>query len=349
MRDGLTPDASVNRPGIDPGYIAFRLELQTRHIRLEWRIHVLNVKNRFGPGYGVSGESVQSWVWRQLHVALPDDWELLQFSRNAQAGRCAFADRYQFRFELNWRIVEGTPDFDRMLSDYRGRLEEDGLQRITARECADWRGVHGEMPDGRVTSRYGNYFRSLRCLVEIVFLWPKRRNPEIEEEVLRSVMAEPANESGQARWIALGMEIHTGAGFEFERCDAEPAHGHFCFTAERRRLWDHFSRRGLVSHWMTQPLEEWQRGQVPKEYGIVDQRQRNRGDHRISRIVARRKTPVLIDWIFGRREYHVATWLCPEDGRLYSLSRQAPKGRFFTRAKRPPAALRCCRKVEVAL
>lgn len=291
---------------------------------------------------------MRDWIWRQLHISLPDDWELLQFSRNPQTGRCAFADRYRFRFELNWRIVEGTPDFDRMLSDYRARLEEDGLTDTQRRQCAGWQGVCGTMKDGRATTRYGGFFDRQHCLVEAVFLWPKRRNPPIEEEILSSLRPEPITPKGQARWLALGMDALTGSQFHFEHCTADPGHALFSFTAEHRRLWDHFSRRGMVRHWLHEPVPDWQRKSVPKGFSIVRNRNVDIHGHSVHRLEAVKTHPVLPDWLFGRREFHCASWLCPRDGRLYHLSRQAPRRRGNA-PRRPPPVLRCCSDVEVSL
>ena len=130
---------------------------------------------------------MQSWVWRQLHVEVPEEWELLQFSRNPQTGRCAFADRYQFRFEVSWREVPGAPDFQRLLSDYRSRLEEDGLSAVRPLQGGVWQGVAGVLPDGRTTCRYGAYLAPVQCLVEAVFLWPKARHEPLETAVLASL------------------------------------------------------------------------------------------------------------------------------------------------------------------
>ena len=65
------------------------------------------------------------WIWRQISLRLPATWEMLQFSTEYPQGRCAFADRYQFRFELTWGNVKGEPDYDRMITDYTGKLERE--------------------------------------------------------------------------------------------------------------------------------------------------------------------------------------------------------------------------------
>jgi hypothetical protein len=292
---------------------------------------------------------VQSWVWRQLRVELPDDWELLQFTRNRQTGRCAWADRYQFRFELNWREVPGAPDFERMLSDYRSRLEEDGLTDTARIQCSGWQGVSGVLPDQRTTCRYGSHFAPLGCLVEAVFLWPRTRHLPTETAVLASLRPEPPSAAGHVRWQALGMELLTGSGGLLEECTADPAYAQFNFSFGRRRNWERFSRRGMLPAWLRGPVPDWQRRAVPRGFRTLEERQEDRHGHTIARLRAERRLPLLPDLIWGRRELRAAAWVCPRDGRLYQLCREGYGPIGAKGAAEPPPALRCCADLEVTL
>ena len=84
----------------------------------------------------------QEWIWREFRCVLPADWEMLQFSRHGDRGRCAFADRYLFRFELDWRVVPAEPEMARMMSDYRAKLTTDGsLTEPNNVQLPGWHGV----------------------------------------------------------------------------------------------------------------------------------------------------------------------------------------------------------------
>ncbi|MBN2451664.1 MAG: hypothetical protein JXR77_14845 [Lentisphaeria bacterium] len=290
---------------------------------------------------------MQSWIWRQLRVHLPDDWELLQFTRNPATGRCVFADRYQFRFELDWRQVSGRPDMERILGDYRGRLEEDGLKDPRRISHGGREGVSAGLPDGRASSRFGLYFEAEQCLVEAVFLWPRRRHDATEAAVLDSIAPEPVTPSGQGRWKAFGLDLRTGAHYTFEKCIAEPARHQVSFSAEKRRVWDHFSRRGMVEQWLDVGLSPWLRRQVRHGYRVEREVRQERATHTLHRLQAYRRHVNIVDLMYGRRRVDAACWICPEDGRLYHLSREAPMGR--RPRTRPGAALRCCGGLEVAL
>ncbi len=291
---------------------------------------------------------MQSWVWRHVHLRLPDDWELLQFTRNPALGRCAFADRYQFRFELCWREVPGAPDFARMLTDYQARLDEDGLQDTRRIQCAGWQGVSGVLPDRRTTCRYGAHLADLGCLVEAVFLWPKDRRSDIESAVLESLHSEAPTAEGLVHWQAFGLDLHTGRGGRLEYCRADPGLAEFGFSFGRRRVWERFSRRGLLAQWLTVPVPEWQRRSIPKGFRMLQSRQEDQHGHSIARLSAERSSPRLADFWQGRREYRAAAWRCPHDGRLYQVSREAPRGRGVD-PRWPPVSLRCCADLEVVL
>ena len=292
---------------------------------------------------------MQSWVWRQLQVELPDEWELLQFTRNPQIGRCAFADRTQFRFEINWRAVPDAPDFERLLADYRSRLDEDGIRETRRLHCGGWPGVYGVLPDRRVTSRYGAYLATLGYLVEIVFLWPKTRHEPTETQILTSVRPEEPTPAGQIRWRAFGMDLLTRAGSFLEHCRADPAFAQFTFSSQRRRTWEHFARRGMLPHWLHEPVPDWLRHNTPRGFRTTVERQQDTCGHTVATTRAERKTPRLPDLFLGRREYAAAAWICPRDGRLYQLSREAYRGTGQRPPAPPPGVLSCCPDLEVTL
>ena len=99
-------------------------------------------------------------------------------ARNPQAGRCAFADRYQFRLELSWKVVPGAPDFNRMMSDYAAKLIEEGEEKPEPVDGGPWKGlcVHAQ---GQLSTRFGRFFPGESCLVELVFPWPEERDEKL--------------------------------------------------------------------------------------------------------------------------------------------------------------------------
>jgi len=292
---------------------------------------------------------VQRWIWRQLRVELPEDWELLQFSRSPETGRCAFADRYQYRFEISWLRVPGPPDFERVLTDYRARLEEDGLTGTRRLQTAGWHGVSGLLPDQRTTCRYGTHVPALGFMVEAVFLWPKARHEPTEMEVLHSFRAEPPSAAGQVRWQAFGLDLLAGAGDVLEACRADPGFHELRFSTARRRNWERFSRRGLLAAWMREPVAQWQRRQAPRAYRVLDDREEERCGHAVAILRCQRRHPLLADLLYGRRHVAAAAWICPRDGRLYQVLQEGYPRAGRRGQARPAPALRCCPDLEVSL
>jgi hypothetical protein len=283
---------------------------------------------------------MQLWIWRRLHVMLPDDWELLQFSKNERVGRCAFADRYGFRFELNWRVVPGRPDFDRMLSDYESRLLEQGMEKPRRCRRSAWRGIAGLM-DGRLTSRFGRFFEEISCLAELVFLWDDARDESVEHNVLNSVRVE-ADRDGLRRWRAFGMDLLATADLKMTRCTAEAASVEMVFGDDRGVHVERFTRRGLVSSWLSDPLDHWLRRWAGREIRAAERREERLAGHDVARLTGgRRRIGIL------RRPLRcdAAAWICPEDGRLYGVSRIAPAtGDSHDLAGR---RLACCSAMEL--
>jgi hypothetical protein len=285
---------------------------------------------------------VQTFIWRNYRFELPDDWEMLQFTRNPQVGRCAFADRRQFRFEMNWRTVSALPDFDRMLADYQSRLEEEGLAETRRLEHHRWQGVSGR-EERRLTTRYGRYFPEDKSLLEVVFLWPKDRDVALEKRILDSFFLElPAD--GLAHWRAFGMDFHVSASHDFWKAYAQPTSMQLKFTAQKGYREQRFARFGMVDEWLGTNPGVWLRTWIPRGFRLDQQTRHIRDGHEIFTIKGLRKLPTAKDWFRGRREIKASAWICPQHKRLYSLL-LVSTGRVVDQESR--IGLRCCEHMEV--
>lgn len=257
---------------------------------------------------------MRTWTWRHLAVNLPEEWEMLQFSRDPAAGRCAFADRHRFRLELSWRQVAGPPDFERMLHDYEARLTERGMTDGQRVHRGAWRGLSGRL-DGRPMTRYGAHVPGERCLVEAVFIWPDAVDPVLETLVLGSLHAAPPEADGCRRWRAFGMDMRVPAGLELAEVTVQPAHAETHFAEGRRDV--RFARRGLVPTWLRTPVDAWLLHWLPTNARPAPAGTHSLacGTHTVAQINGVRRTRR----VFGRgRPFRAEAWLCPGDGRLYS-------------------------------
>lgn len=258
---------------------------------------------------------MERWIWRKFEFVLPDDWEMLQFSRNPASGKCAFADRAQFRFEVNWRQVTGAPDFDRMISDYMHNLIEHGMTDGRRVSSGQWTGLEGRV-DGRMMSRFGWYSTKEACVVEVIFLWPSVPDKRLEGDVLGSFRDSLPDDQGRIRWRAFGLDVAVPEGWSLDHCRMEPACAQMIFKHKLNRRGEaRFSRRGMIDEWLRDPVGKWLASsaaemledmQPPAEEGVgVHRRVMIKGSHRLP---------------FGRKQPGFAQgWVCPRDGRLYSL------------------------------
>jgi hypothetical protein len=290
--------------------------------------------------------TVRLWIWRDWRIEVPDDWEMLQFSRNPRQGSIAFADRYQFRFELHWREVAGPPDFGRMMSDYEARLKEQGMAKPGRVQRGAWQGIEG-VTDGVLSTRFGRYFPVAACLVEVVFLWPESWDSDLTGEILDRIELEPVRPDGLRRWRAFGMDCLVSPRLDLDECDVQPACVELRFSDAKRHTVERFARRGMVSDWLKVPMPDWLRTWAGREARVLASRSVERGQHRVEGLVAESRAPGLAGAIFKYCRSETAAWICPRDKRLYSvaLTRLARGGR--DEGSQAVGRLSCCSGMEL--
>lgn len=262
---------------------------------------------------------MNTWIWQQVRVELPDEWEMLRYSRNPETGHCGFADRYQIRFELHWRRVPGPPDRERMLADTMSRLQDRGVANVERTHTGDWDGLVGT-EDGKTVSRFGRYFAAEGFLLELVFLWPDGRDANAEQDLLARVAAEPARD-GMRRWRAFGLDMCVPEGFELAECRQHAARAEFVFRAPRGVGELRFVRLGMAPVWLQDPVETWLRTQVPAGVRIDEASTRQTDGHAVAYLAGRAKR-----WCRGvrlhRPECEFWATICPADGRVYMVARR---------------------------
>ncbi len=259
-----------------------------------------------------ASEKTTEWVWHQIGLQVPVAWECLQYSRNPDVGRCAFADRYGFRLELNWRRFKSEPDFERMLKDYARSLES-SWGKVRSVTCRSWPGLTGKRGKEAV-SRFGRYLHDIGLLVELVFIHEDRRDKELEARLLPTVRVVAPDDAGYQQWRAFGMEMHVPARFTIAQCVVEPARIGLRFDGARRPDRWIFRRYGMVDSWLKQPLRDWLAQQADAEVRDIRPESTTRGSIGIERLNGRWKPRGLL---LPRGQFASSAWVDPEDKRLY--------------------------------
>lgn len=252
------------------------------------------------------------WIWRQLAIRLPADWECLQFSSDSDVGRCGFADRRRFRLELNWRTFKAEPDFDRMMKDYGVSLEGT-WEGIRSLRCRGWPGITGRRGKEAV-SRYGAYFEALKLLVEVVIIHDERRDEGLDARILNTVEPVLPDTQGRQRWRAFGMDIFVPVSFKLAECVSQPARAGIRFDGPRKPDRWIFRRYGMVKSWLTLPLRDWLTAQLEEPVRQARHETITKGNRHIERITG--------DWrprglLLPRGLYVTEAWQNEIDGRLY--------------------------------
>lgn len=259
---------------------------------------------------------MQTIIWRNIELAVPPDWEMLQYSLNRERGRCAMADRYQIRFEWNWRMVEGAPDFDRMIGDYQTQLAEQKKVLAThAETVAGWRGFHGRLQDQTTMSRFARYFVEEKLLLETVFLWPAKRDAQLEYQVLSTARYVAPTADNSRRWKAFGLEITVPGTLPPRRLAVEPARVAFRFGKRKDETYtQEYRRLGMTAEWLQVPVPEW----LQKQSGrLTDRASRTHGGHEIHTATFELKLAFLHRFRGLKLRRRAEAWICPEDERLY--------------------------------
>jgi len=258
------------------------------------------------------------WIWRRLAIELPADWEMLQFSTEYNRGRCAFADRYHFRCEINWSIFAGEPDYGRMVGDYISDLErKKKLADTTTLHVSGWHGFTGLFESER-TSRFGSFIKELGVLVECVLIWPDVRDTHREAGILQSIRIAPDEPAGRQRWRAFGMDMTPPAGAMIESCTAQPARAECSFTDPKSGNTWLFTRLGMVRNWLHQDPGVWLAQQL-KPWDVRDLRTAQSTGKGSTSVVTVTGLGKPLGFHLRRAPVEATAWIDPVDGRLYAV------------------------------
>lgn len=264
---------------------------------------------------------MQEFVWRHLRFELPDGWELLLYTTSAERGRCMFADRYEYRLELNWQTVPGRPDFERMVSDYAAALHaEPAVQAVDPMQAGEWQGLVSTSRTAVIT-RCGRYLPGEKTLIELVFIWPEKRETTLERRILDSFRDVPLAADGRRRWRAFGMDLRVDGALQLHACKALPGTARMVFQ-DPKHAWreERYERLGLVAQWLKGPVAEWLRLRLPPTVSVTSEEHCDVAGHAVE--VIRGDAPVG-GWrrlLRRRAPFTALAWVCPADGRLYCAS-----------------------------
>lgn len=277
---------------------------------------------------------MQETVWRHLRWCHPAEWEMLLYSKNPDVGRCTFADRYQYRLEVNWTAAPKPPNLERLLDDARSRVMAGNAEStVLLKTVAGWSGLVAREAKQHF-SRFARYFPTGQLLVEVVFRWPGERDTDLEREVLRSMREEPVVD-GRQRWQAFGMTMRVAEGLPLTECVVQPGLARLAF-AQAGGHEVHFERLGMVDEWLQVSVADWLRRRAPRGARALQLTESMSDAHAVQRLTGLLRKRGLRHW--RGLPYTAHAWRCPADGRIYC---QTVTGKMTL-----PARLACIDGVE---
>ena len=287
---------------------------------------------------------MKTWIWNDIHLQLPDDWEMLLFSKNPASGKCTFADRYQYRLQVCWQELENEPEIDKMVTEYRLTLKEDqSIRSVTRKRLGDWLGLTYKQ-SGKPTARYAYYFQATKKLIEVIMPPADEADAFDHAEVLHSIAIKPPEGKEPRDWCAFGLNAKTPANLLLQQCEVLPARVRMTWASGQKKQKDLeivIQRLGMVHRWLKGEISDWLKIQLPTEAKILDSGQIHMDRHTVERMSGKLATKGMKRLRSKSRIFEANAWLCPEDNRLYSIATYGDEQQF----KETPASSRqlsCC-------
>ena len=287
------------------------------------------------------------FIWRNFQLQLPDEWEMLRYDKDKSNGRCVYADRYQHRLELSWRVVSRPPELDKLLDDYKKKWAQEVETEIgESVKVAGWLGFLTTVA-GEVHSHFLRYFPDEKTAIELIFLWPEERDKGEEREILTSFAMEPCVD-GLRRWAAFGLDFLVSDDLDISYSRIEPGNAQLAFgILNEQGREERFERYAFLEDRLKEPLAAWLKHRLPRgvvQESVVDYTQVG---HIITGITGKWYPNFFMRWLRRGKKFASYAWVCPVDKRLYYL--HLIEDMTVTQSRAVGVRLACCDDIlEVA-
>ncbi|MBA4387470.1 MAG: hypothetical protein C0404_05775 [Verrucomicrobia bacterium] len=256
--------------------------------------------------------------WRGIRVSHPRDWEIVFASSHGHPGKCSFADRRYERLRVQWREMKGTMNFRKLLEDEVGKKREEGKRaEVLTGQAEGWHGVIERTGQGNLVHA-GKVFAGDELYVEATFIWPGRRDRNLENAILEGTG--PGRSPG--RWQAMGMRVQAPAGLELLRYSSDVGQTAWEFgpSPGSKGLSLTVKRLAVPRYWLKVPLARWLEAGVGVGAKIVEQKPLRMNGHEAAMVLSRRGPAGAWDKVRGRKLMTLeVAWKCPVEERVYHL------------------------------
>ena len=273
--------------------------------------------------------------WRGMEIAHPSDWEPGFLSPAGKPGRCVFVDRRFQRLEVQWKRAAREPNLRQMYQRVGKSYRDHPSSALTG--ARGWEGMVRREEKSSIVYA-GRHFKSERWLVQVVLIWPGRRDRQVERAVLASIA--PQAKGDAARWQALGLSAVVPSAYELASHSSEVGRVRWDFERPgARKAGLTIERIALGQFWLTESLADWLKGEVPSGFRAGRQRAVDLGGHPAAAVHSRRAALRR-----GTRRVDLA-WTCPGQDRVYRVGVWQRTVRDIDWPR--PLAVHCCRPVLI--
>ncbi|MCH2174376.1 MAG: hypothetical protein MK193_01470 [Lentisphaeria bacterium] len=256
-------------------------------------------------------------IWRELAISVPSEWEILQFSKKEENGFVAFADRYQFRLELRWNQLPKKPNLEHMIQDNLARIRKKStLTGDRLVNYKNWQGFQATINQELRTHLV--YWTDDQRLIETTFIWPDKVDKGLIKKLTNSFRT--VDEEHQ-HWKAFGLDINTQKDLFLDSCKIQPGSAKFLFQDKKQLQLEIYERIGLLDQWLKKPVNEWLKLQEPNGVNNQIYKETAIGNHRVFSVRGFISAMSFPKWSKKKNRYWADAWICPEDKRLYHVSR----------------------------
>ena len=257
--------------------------------------------------------------WFGVAFDHPADWELVS-AGTAGPWRAFFADRRFQRLEVRWRPAAFDPRFRQDVNKNLAETHGPAGTRLTG-QPSPWEGLVAREDNGATVTHAGRWLPAESLLVEIMAVWPGRRDPAVENAILSSVRGQD-RDGPRLAWEAMGMRAVGETAWTPARFDSRAGDIAWDFVrrdGRRAKVGPTVRRLAMPAYWMRDGLEAWLARQP-----AVDARELSRtrvavnGHDGLSLLTSRPAR----GWnrVRGRQALRRDTaWLCPVEGRVFHV------------------------------
>ncbi|HSV27808.1 MAG TPA: hypothetical protein VLH60_07935 [Sedimentisphaerales bacterium] len=232
--------------------------------------------------------------------------------------RCSFTDRYHQRMDMRWRKLGYVPSLKKMLERHQ-KKEHQSKTAVLSGQPEGWIGTLREVQGGWIVNT-GKFFADAELLVEIILVWPDKRDRELENRILRGIR--PVELQDGARiWQAMGMCVRLDGEYDIIEYKAEAGRVEWVFGRQKDRCGQRVAveRIAMPKYWLKSTIEKWLKSQV-QEWTMTDEWSGHINGHEASGLKAVTRGLMVDSLLFKRKFRADRAWLCGNEQRVYKVS-----------------------------